>query len=83
MDYVIMECDLSMKKIHIASSPLTGTIFAGTFIKEGVWATGEQDITYEATNAVANHLLKNGGTIVLVNESGQPEYEMTINKVRG
>lgn len=71
-----------MKKIHIASSPLTGAIFAGTILKEGVWAAGKQDVTYEATNAVAHHLLKNGGTVVLVNESGQPEYEMTINKVR-
>ena len=37
-----------MKKIHIATSPLTGTIFAVTIIKEGVWAAGKQDVTDEA-----------------------------------
>lgn len=71
-----------MKKIHIATSPLTGTIFAGTIIKKCVWAAGKQDVTNAAISAVADHILKNGGTVVLANESGQPEYEMTINKVR-
>jgi orotidine-5'-phosphate decarboxylase len=70
------------KKIHIAASQLTGTIFAGTILKPGIWAEGKQDVTSEAINAVADHLIKNGGTVVLANESGQPEYEMTINKVR-
>lgn len=71
-----------MKKIHIATSPLTGTIFAGTILKHGTWAAGKQDVTDAAISAVADHILKNGGTVVLANESGQPEYEMTINKVR-
>lgn len=70
-----------MKKIHIATSPLTGTIFAGTIIKEGVWAAGKQDVTRQAIAAVANHLLKNGCTVLLANESGEPGYEITINKI--
>ena len=72
-----------MKKIHIATSPLTGTIFAVLMLKPGTFSEEKEDITDAAISAVADHILKNGGTVVLANESGQPEYEMTINKVRG
>lgn len=69
-----------MKKIHIATSPLTGTIFAGTIIKKGVWAAGKQDVTDAAISAVADHILKNGGTVVMGSEDGAPAYEITVKQ---
>lgn len=53
-----------MKKLHIAASPLTGTIFAGTLLKDGrTWAQGKQDVTIEALVAVAEHGEKFGKPI--------------------
>lgn len=69
-----------MKKIHIATSPLTGTIFAGTILKHGTWAAGKQDVTDAAISAVADHILKNGGTVVMGSEDGTPAYEITIKQ---
>ena len=69
-----------MKKIHIATSPLTGTIFAGTVLKHGTWAAGKQDVTDAAISAVAYHILKNGGTVVIGSEDGAPAYEITVKQ---
>lgn len=69
-----------MKKIHIATSPLTGTIFAGTILKHGTWAAGKQDVTDAAISAVADHILKNGGTVVMGSEDGAPAYEITVKQ---
>lgn len=69
-----------MKKIHIATSPLTGTIFAGTILKHGTWAAGKQDVTDAAISAVADHILKNGGTVVMGSEDGTPAYEITVKQ---
>lgn len=69
-----------MKKIHIATSPLTGTIFAGTILKHGTWAAGKQDVTDAAISAVADHILKNGGTVVMGLKDGTPAYEITVKQ---
>ena len=43
-----------MKKLHVAASPLTGTIFCGSVLKDGrTWAANKQDVTIDALVAVA------------------------------
>lgn len=70
-----------MKKLHIAASPLTGTIFAGAVLKSGTWATGKQDLTIEALVAVAEHGLKFGKPIVISTPDGKPEYRITVERL--
>ena len=37
------------KKLRVSASPLTGTIYAGTLLKDGrTWATDKQDVTMDA-----------------------------------
>ena len=68
-----------MKKMHIATSPLTGTIFCGTLLKNGTWGAGKQDLTLEAIVAVAEHGLKFGKPIV-ISSDGKPKYKITVEK---
>lgn len=69
-----------MKKIHIATSPLTGTIFAILMLKPGTFSEEKEDITNAAISAVADHILKNGGTVVMGSEDGAPAYEITVKQ---
>ena len=44
-----------IKKIRIGTSPLTGTIFAGSLLKDGrTWAANKQDVTLDAVSAVVD-----------------------------
>lgn len=70
-----------MKKLHIAASPLTGTIYAGTVLKSGTWAAGKQDLTIEALVAVAEHGLKFGKPIEISTADGKPEYRITVERL--
>ena len=70
-----------MKKLHIAASPLTGTIFAGTVLKSGTWAAGKQDLTIEALVAVAEHGLMFGRPIEIRTPDGKPEYRITVERL--
>tara|TARA_R110000764_G_scaffold57488_2_gene125162 strand:+ start:23990 stop:24214 length:225 start_codon:yes stop_codon:yes gene_type:complete len=68
-----------MKKLHIATSPLTGKIFVGTVLKDGcTWGANKQDVTIEAIVAVARHGLKFGEPIVISKEDGTPEFEIMV-----
>lgn len=68
-----------MKKIHIAASPLTGTIFAGTVLKDGrTWGAGKQDVTIEALVAVAEHALKFGKPIEIIKADGALAYRISV-----
>ena len=69
------------KKIHIAASPLTGTIFAGKVLKSGVWASGKQDVTIEALIAVSEHAIKFGKPVVISNEDGKPLFEISVSNL--
>ena len=69
------------KEIHIAISPLTNTIFAGTILKDGrTWGAGKWDVTGEACAAVAQHVIANGGTVI-VSINGKPLYEITVKEL--
>lgn len=75
-----------MKDLHIATSPLTGTIFCGGILKDGrTWAKDKQDKTVEALVAVAEHALHfkklHGDNIIISKQDGTPEYEIIVNKL--
>lgn len=73
------------KKLHVACSPLTGTIFAGNVLKSGdTWAANKQDVTIEALFAVAEHCVMFGKPVELskeINETVYPMYRITIEKL--
>jgi hypothetical protein len=70
------------KKLHIAASPLTGTIFAGTVLKdEMTWGANKQDVTIEALVAVAEHAIKFGRPVEITKADGTPEYRITVEKL--
>ena len=68
------------KKLHVATSPLSNTIFAGTILKDGrTWSASKQDVTTDALVAVAEHVL-NFGKPVLITNDGKPEFEITVKR---
>ena len=67
-----------MKKLYIGTSPLTGTIYAGTILKDGTWGE-KQDVTIEALVAVAQHVLKFGKPVEIMRD-GMIEYKITVEK---
>ena len=70
-----------MKKIKIAMSPLTGTIFAGTILKDGMWAAGKQDVTVDALVAVAQHCERFGQPVEITCD-GKIEYRITVEAMK-
>lgn len=71
-----------MKNIHIATSPLTGTIFCGNVLKDGrTWAANKQDKTIEALVAVAEHVIKFGEPVEISRPDGTLEYRIVVEKV--
>lgn len=66
------------KQLHVATSPLTGTIFAGHVLKCGdVWASNKQDVTHEAICAVADHA-KHFGRPIELSVDGVVKVRMTV-----
>lgn len=69
------------KKLHVATSPLSNKIFAGTILKDGrTWSASKQDVTMDALVAVAEHVLAFGNPVVITN-SGVPEFEITVKNL--
>lgn len=74
------------KSLHIATSPLTGTIFAGTVLKDGrSWGANKKDLTIEALVAVAEHAVhfgeKTGKAIEICKPDGTLEYTIKVTKL--
>ena len=70
-----------MKPIHVGTSPITNRIFAGHVLKCGnAWGAGKQDVTGAACGAVAEHVIANGGPVV-VSVNGVPTYEIRVRKI--
>ncbi|MAO23816.1 MAG: hypothetical protein Unbinned3818contig1000_71 [Prokaryotic dsDNA virus sp.] len=68
-----------IKDLHIATSPLTGTIFAGNVLKDGrTWGANKKDVTVEALVAVAEHALKFGKPVEISKADGTPEFRITV-----
>ena len=71
------------KKLHVGASPLTGTIYAGTVLKDGAtWAAYRQDVTMDALVAVAQHGIHFGKPIEITC-NGKPEFKITVEKLGG
>jgi len=75
-----------MSKLHIATSPLTGTIFCGRVLKGGrTWGANKEDKTIEALVAVAEHALHfkklHGDDVVISKADGTPEYKITVERL--
>lgn len=69
-----------IKKLHVATSPLSNTIFAGTILKDGrTWSSTKQDVTTDALVAVAEHVL-NFGKPVVISKGGVPEFEIIVKR---
>lgn len=70
-----------IRKLHVAVSPLTNTIFAGYVLKDGMtWAANKQDVTTDTLVAVAQYTIKFGRPVVITN-NGKPEYEITVREL--
>ena len=75
-----------MKNLHIAASPLTGTIFCGSVLKDGrTWGANKKDLTIEALVAVAEHALHfkklHADDIIISKQDGTPEYKITVERL--
>ena len=68
-----------MKEITIGTSPLTGTIFAGKILKRGTWGANKQDVTDQAVNAVALHLLTVNEKVIFTIKGKR--YELSCNEI--
>jgi hypothetical protein len=70
------------KPLHVAVSPLTNIIYAGSISKSGeYWASNKTDVTGEACAAVAMHVLSRKDSPVIVTANGVPLYEITVKKI--
>jgi hypothetical protein len=69
------------KDLHIAASPLNGTIFAGKVLKAGLWAANKTDLTIEALVAVAEHTLNFGEPVLISKADGTPQYKITVERL--
>jgi hypothetical protein len=70
------------KKLHIGTSSLSGTIFAGTLLKGAqLWSADKQDVTIECLLAVAEHALRFGSPVVLSDLDGNPEFRITVERI--
>lgn len=70
------------KNLHVATSPLTGTIFAGSVLKDGrAWGANKKDVTVEALVAVAEHALKFGKPVEISKADGTPKFRITVERL--
>jgi len=69
-------------KLDVRVSPITGEIFAGVMNKEGVWASEKQDVTKEAVNAVAAHLVMVDQKLVFEMNAGTYEGKTYVLSVQ-
>jgi hypothetical protein len=69
------------KNLHIAVSPLSGTIFAGNVLESGVWGKNKKDVTISALVAVAQHVIEFGAPVEISKKDGTLEYRITVEKL--
>jgi hemin uptake protein HemP len=66
----------TMSKIRIGCSPITGTIYAGSVSKTGLWGNNKVDVTDEAVKAVAQSLLQTEEMLRFSHDGKQ--YELKV-----
>lgn len=70
-----------MKQLHVATSPLTNRVYAGTVLKDGcTWGANKTDVTGAVCGAVAEHVMANGEPVV-VTCNGVPTFEITVRNL--
>jgi hypothetical protein len=70
-----------MSKIRIGCSPITGTIYAGSVSKTGLWGKNKVDVTDEAIRSVAESLLQTDEVLQFKHEGDW--YELAVRKIQG
>jgi hypothetical protein len=70
-----------MSKIRIGCSPITGTIYAGSVSKTGLWGKNKVDVTDEAIRSVAESLLQTDEVLQFKYEGEW--YELSVKKIQG
>ena len=68
-----------MTKIRVGCSPITGTIYAGSVSKTGLWGKNKVDVTDEAISSVAQSLLHTDEVFQF--EYGGNKYELAVKKI--
>ena len=70
------------KQLHIATSPLTNTIYCGNVLKDGrTWGANKTDVTTPALIAVAEHVINFGNPVVITyKDTGEPAFEISVKK---
>lgn len=70
------------KAIHVACSPITNMIYAGSVLADGrTWGANKRDVTGEACAAVAQCALALGGPMT-VTANGKPMYRITVEDLQ-
>jgi hypothetical protein len=69
-----------MSKIRIGCSPITGTIYAGSVSKTGLWGNNKVDVTDEAIRSVAESLLQTNEVLQFQYEGDW--YELAVKKIK-
>lgn len=59
---------LDVNRLVIANSPLSGRIYAGIPLKDGVWGARKKDITNDCIFAVVEFLRQEGPQEVVLND---------------
>ena len=70
-----------MAKIRVGCSPITGTIYAGSVSKSGLWEKNKVDVTDEAVSSVAQSLLHTDEVFQFEYEGNR--YELSVKKIQG
>lgn len=70
---------MSNNKIRIGCSPITGTIYAGSVSKTGLWGKNKVDVTDEAIRSVAESLLQTDEVLQFMDEGEW--YELSVKKI--
>ncbi len=72
-----------MKQLKVATSPLTGKIYAGTTIKNGsMFGANKQDVTMDCLIATIEHCLKFGSTVQITKPDGTVDFEIDVKDLR-
>ena len=72
---------MSNSKIRIGCSPITGTIYAGSVSKTGLWGKNKVDVTDKAIRSVAESLLQTDEVLRFSYEGEW--YELGVKKIQG
>lgn len=72
---------MSNNRIRVGCSPITGTIYAGSVSKTGLWGKNKADVTDEAISSVAQSLLHTDEVFQFEYEGNR--YELAVKKIQG